>query len=268
MRPPWRRRSKKDPALVPYCGILIVVVCFAFCRSSSQEMGRRFLRIRGFHTGIPAGFSSCLRLLVYPKRNASTVLKIHLASTLSDIRDKARSIKNTPRKFPTWIDIKEMSRDARYMNAKFLKILRNILLATNFPAGILCSQSCPLRTFERFRSWPSCVNLKLSRSKLLGCYAYIFHKWYIFFGVINEIRPISASFMLKQREASFCYRLYIINKVLKLINQCFILCDKNYRTVSRIISSNVNFIIRSHSLWNARNIIFLFNKIQPCEIRQ
>lgn len=56
----------------------------------------------------------------------------------------------------------------------------------------------------------------------------------------------------------------IINKK----DQYFILCDKNCRIISRI-SSNINFIIRFHSLWNTQNIIFLFNiKIWPYELRQ
>lgn len=187
MRPPWRRRSKKDPGFS------------SLLWHPSRRSRRRLFRVLSIfvprngpsffaHTWIPHRDSSWLSELpaaarLRRKRNASTVLEIHSVSALSDIRDKARSIKNTPRKFPTWIDTKEKSRDTRYMNAKFLKILRNILLAGNFPAGILCSQSCPLRTFGRFRSSPSCVNLKLSRSKLLGCCAYMFHKWYIFFSV-------------------------------------------------------------------------------------
>lgn len=67
MRPPWRRYGKKDPALVLCCGILTVVVCFAFCRSSCQEADRRFLRhrIRGFrHRDSGRLPSSCLQLLV------------------------------------------------------------------------------------------------------------------------------------------------------------------------------------------------------------
>lgn len=86
---PWRRRSKKDPGFSS-CGVLlvVVVVCFAFCRSSSQEMGRRFLRHR--HTWIPHRDSSRLSDLpaaarLRRERNASTVLEIHSASALSDI---------------------------------------------------------------------------------------------------------------------------------------------------------------------------------------
>lgn len=185
MRPPWRRRSKKDPG-------------FSFLWRPSRRLFRVlsiFVPRNGpsffapAHTRIPHRDSSRLSELpaaarLRRKRNASTVLEIHSASELSDIRDKTQSIKNTPRKFPTWIDTKRC-RATRYMNTKFLKILRNILLAGNFPAGILCSQSCPLRTFGRFRSSPSCVNLKLSRSKLLGLRLHVPQMVHIFFDIIN-----------------------------------------------------------------------------------
>lgn len=84
------------------CGILAVVVCFAFCRSSCQEADRRFLhhRIRGFHTGILAGSLSlslraaCICSSSRQNRNASAVLEICPAGiTASDIPDNARSIK-------------------------------------------------------------------------------------------------------------------------------------------------------------------------------
>lgn len=68
MRPPWRRRSKKDPALVPTAASSVRRRLFRVLSIFVPRNGPSFFApscIRGFHTGILVGFPSCLRLLVY-----------------------------------------------------------------------------------------------------------------------------------------------------------------------------------------------------------
>lgn len=157
MRPPWRRYSKKDPALVPAAA------------SSPSSSVSRFVDLRarkrnavfcatayvdstpGFWPGLSLSLSpNCLHLLVVSRnRNASAVLEIRPALTASNIPDNARSIKRIWHKLLAWVDAKGTSRGTRYANAEFLKILRNILLAGNFPAGILCPQKLPPPNFRK-----------------------------------------------------------------------------------------------------------------------
>lgn len=151
MRPPWRRDSKKDPALVP-----------AVASSPSSSVSR-FVDLRarkrttvfcvtayvdstpGFSLAT-IGIGACSCSSSRRNRNASAVLEIRPVLTASDIPDNARSIKRIRRKLLAWIDAKETS---RYADAEFLKILRNILLAGNFPAGILCPQKLPPPNFRK-----------------------------------------------------------------------------------------------------------------------
>lgn len=150
MRPPWRRYSKKDPGFSSCRGIHAVVVCFAFCRSSCQEADRRFLRYSAYVDSTP-GFSPatapwCLQLLSSSTAETGMHRPFSNTSGFNGERypaDNARSIKRIRRKLLAWVDAKGTSRGTRYANAEFLKILRNILLAGNFPAGILCPQKLP-----------------------------------------------------------------------------------------------------------------------------
>ena len=158
MRPPWRRYSKKDPALVPAVASTPSSSVSRFVDLRARKRTAVFCVTATAHTWIPhrdsrrlplRGACSC-SLVVSPKPGMHRPFSN--TSGFNGERypaDNVRSIKRIRRKLLAWVDAKGTSRGTRYANAEFLKILRNILLAGNFPAGILCPQKLPPPNFRK-----------------------------------------------------------------------------------------------------------------------
>lgn len=208
MRPPCEGVARRTPGFSTYRGSSFSSCpspppyssrrrpCFAFCRSlRARDRAIVFCAIAYVDSapGIlgPAGLSRCApsrsRLFVSPYRNATAVLsrngrptEIHVrlriafsAIAISEIK-RAGYKKGYARKLRAQANAQKGDSVARdtcgipYDIAKYS--FNRQLFGRHFMFAKL-----PPPNFRkgRFRSWPSCVNLKLSRSKLLGCCLYV-----------------------------------------------------------------------------------------------